>query len=101
MRSCANSIPMHIRISEDARADLRSIRDYIKEHDPAAAARVVTILLTSISQLEDFPLLGRPGRVDGTRELAVPRVPYLVIYTLPDAYHVDVERVLHARLKYP
>lgn len=48
-----------------------------------------------------FPFLGRVGQLDGTREMTVPRTEYRIVYTLPDDYHIDVERVLHAKLKYP
>lgn len=52
-------------------------------------------------QLGEFPLLGRPGRIEGTRELIVPRTPYILIDTFPDAYHVDIETIVHARRQWP
>lgn len=92
---------MHIRFSGDARADLHAIKSYIESLNPRAADRVMVSIFTTIEQLERFPFLGRPGRIDGTRELAISRYPYIVVYTLPDEYHVDIERVLHAAIKYP
>lgn len=86
---------MHVRISPRAKADLRSIHDYITERNPGAAALVVDRILIAISNLASFPLLGRPGRVDGTRELITRGLPYLVVYTLADEYHIDIERILH------
>jgi len=32
--------------------------------------------------LTDHPEFGRPGRVDGTRELVISRTPYLVAYRI-------------------
>jgi len=36
----------------------------------------------AIDRLRDHPALGRPGRVPGTRELVLPRTPYVAIYTV-------------------
>jgi toxin ParE1/3/4 len=58
--------------------DLESVRRYIAEENPRAAARVHAAILTSVGRLANYPSLGRPGRVDGTRELVVPRTLYIV-----------------------
>ncbi len=52
---------MHVRFSDDARADLRAIQAYINERNPVAAQRVIDAILLIAYQLESFPLLGRPG----------------------------------------
>ena len=57
--------------------------------------------MTTASLLENFPLMGRIGRVAETREFSVPGTPYFIVYTLPDEIHVDLEAILHERLKYP
>ena len=31
----------------------------------------------------------------------MPRIPYFIVYTLPDAYHVDVETIVHTSRNYP
>ena len=92
---------MHVRFSDAARADIRTIRDYLTPIDPVAAKRVVDFILTTAYQLETFPLLGRHGRVAGTREVKIPRYPYFIVYVLADAYHVDIEAVFHTRQQYP
>ena len=92
---------MHVRILDEAKADLKAIEDYIKPHNPAAAQRVIAAILTTISQLGSFPFLGRTGREPDTREISVPRVPYFVVYSLPDQYHVDIEAIFHTSQKYP
>ncbi len=75
---------MHVRISDDAHADLRAIQAYINERNPVAARRVIDAILMIAYQLENFPLLGRPGRVPGTREISVPQYPYFIVYTIAD-----------------
>ncbi len=92
---------MHLRLSDEAKADLRMVRDYLEPLSPQGYNRIIFAIFAAFDQLESFPLLGREGEVDGTRELSVPRTPYRIIYTLPDAYHIDVEAVLHGKRKYP
>ena len=52
--------------------DLAEIRAYIAAENPDAAQRVGVKLRESIHSLEQFPNLGKPGRVFGTRELSRP-----------------------------
>ncbi|MEO1151004.1 MAG: type II toxin-antitoxin system RelE/ParE family toxin [Pseudomonadota bacterium] len=92
---------MHIRFADDARADIHSIRDYLHPKNPAACERVLITIFATIDQLENFPFLGRPGRVEDTRELSVTRYPFVIVYTLPDDYHIDIERILHTSRQYP
>ena len=92
---------MLLRLSDDAKADLNGIKDYLEPRSPQGYTRVITATFTIFDQLESFPFLGRQGAVEGTREMTVSRTEYCIVYTLPDEYHIDVERVLHAKLKYP
>lgn len=92
---------MHIRFSADAEADLEQLAEWLHPRSAQGLDRLFTAVFTTIAQLEGFPLLGKEGRVEGTRELVVPRTSLIVIYTLPDAYHLDIERILDARRKYP
>lgn len=92
---------MHLKFSNKAEADLKSIHAYIAQHNRDAAQRIVTSVLISAYQLESFPFLGRPGRVEETRELSVPITPYILVYWLPDEYHIEVLHVLHERRQWP
>lgn len=92
---------MHVRLSADAEADLDILAAWLTPRSPQGLDRLLTAIFTTLGQLESFPLLGKSGGVEGTRELVVPRTSLIVIYTLPDAYHVDVERILDGRQKYP
>ena len=50
---------MRIRWQLNAVSDLANIRDYIAEHDPAAARSVVERVIGSVSRLNRFPESGR------------------------------------------
>jgi toxin ParE1/3/4 len=62
---------------------------------------VLTAIFTVAEQLESFPLMGRVGEVEGTREITVPRTPFRLIYTLDEPYFIDIVRVLHGARQYP
>lgn len=47
-----------------------------------------------------FPLMGRTGRLAGTWELVMARVPYVVIYVVKGD-DVTIQRVLHQRQQWP
>ena len=92
---------MNIIWSPEAIEDLVSLRAYISEEDPAAARRVVFRIIQSIEQLlPDNPQIGRAGRVPGTRELIIPRSPYIVPYRLQRTT-IQILRVYHGARRWP
>ena len=68
---------MRVRWTTDAADDLERICDYITESRPESARRVARSVVERIGTLETFPHLGRPGRVEGTREIAFPPLPFI------------------------
>lgn len=92
---------MHVRLSEDAEADLRAIFGYIAVRNPAAATRMIDGIITISIHLESFPMLGKEGRLKGTRELLAPGSPYILVYSLADEYHIEIERIIHGARKWP
>jgi len=72
---------MRLRWTRRALADLQRVADHIAADKPQAARDFVAELLDKVSQLESFPLLGRAGPLEDTRELIVHR-NYLVTYRL-------------------
>ncbi|MDP6345400.1 MAG: type II toxin-antitoxin system RelE/ParE family toxin [Alphaproteobacteria bacterium] len=91
---------MRILWSPQARDDLFRIFDHILADNPTAATAMLERIETSVTQLRDYPALGRPGTVDGTRELVVPRSPYIAAYeTLDNRVHILAVR--HAARLWP
>ena len=86
--------------SRQAVSDLEKLRRHIEARDPSAASKVATRILEAVRQLEQFPGMGRPGRIAGTRELVLKRTRYLVVYRIGrEAVHLL--RIFHARQKWP
>jgi len=79
---------------------LERARSYIAQHNPAAAVRIWQTIITAVGRLADRPNLGRPGRVEGTRELVVPRTRYIVVYAVLDG-DVVVVAVQHTAQQWP
>lgn len=91
---------MRVRWTRLALADLAAARDYIAREAPEAAARVVDRIEGAVRNLERHPALGRPGRVDGTRELVVPGTPFIVPYRV-HGDSVEILALLHAARRWP
>ena len=85
---------MRLRWRLAAGSDLAEIRDFISRNDPEAARAVVDRVILSAKRLESFPKSGRAGQVSGTRELVVPSLPYIVVYSCDDT-DVSIIGVLH------
>ncbi len=83
-----------------ALSDLDVTLEHIAEDNPEAAQIVGTRILAAVARLDQFPEIGRAGRRQSTRELAIPRLPYLLVYQLRQQ-HVVLLRVLHSSLLWP
>ena len=79
---------------------LSGLREYIARDRPNAAARIGSILLTTIAGLAKFPNVGRPGRIPGTREFVVPGTPYVVPYRVKGD-RIEVIAIFHGRQQWP
>jgi toxin ParE1/3/4 len=81
--------------------DLISLRAHIAEHDPTAAKRVALHVLYCVEHLlSENPHLGNPGRVPGTRELVIPKTPYIVPYRIRGTT-IEIARVYHSSRRWP
>lgn len=92
---------MNVNFTAEALSDLKQIHSYIAEFDTAAADRVISRIRQVTQIFENFPLLGREGIVENTREFAVTGLPYTIIYTIASATDIDILTIIHQRRKYP
>lgn len=91
---------MRIVWADPALRDLEAARTYIALDKPGAAQEQMELVLMAVRRLAEFPAAGRPGRRPGTRELFVPRTPYLVAYRIRGEV-IAILRVLHGRRQWP
>jgi addiction module RelE/StbE family toxin len=97
---------MRVRWTDPAHTDFLQILGYVARDNPAAAAGVGQRLLSAVDVIAAQPRLGRPGRIAGTRELVIPRLPYVAIYRIVDlaqaaTNQVEVLRILHGARQWP
>jgi toxin ParE1/3/4 len=87
--------------SPEAIEDLAALRAYIEQDDPAAAQRVTRHIIQNIETLlPNSPDMGRVGRVPGTRELVIPRTPFIVAYrVIGDT--IQILRIFHGARRWP
>jgi toxin ParE1/3/4 len=86
---------MIVAFTQSARADIAAIYDYIAPDSPTAARRVASAIERATHRLSTFPQSGRIGAVETTREIVVPRLPFIAVYRITsDA--VEVIAVFHA-----
>lgn len=71
---------MRVRWTAPAAADLDQIREYLQKYYPHFAQPTVLRVYQSIRSLKAAPHRGRLGRRNGTRELVLAPLPYLVVY---------------------
>ena len=92
---------MTVRWTDLALRDLTTIRTHIAGEDAAAADRIVQrINQVTRSLCEPVAYSGRQGKVRGTWELVVPRVPYIVVYQRNEEA-TTILRVLHSAQQWP
>lgn len=82
-----------------AQEDRRAIRDYIAGDNPIAALAMDELFSEKAARLANIPEMGKPGRVQGTRELVAHR-SYILIYAVK-ADQVQVLRLLHTARQWP
>ena len=91
---------MRLVWSPQAVRDADDLTAYIARDNPVAAIEVRDRIEQLVEGLLDYPRMGRPGRVPGTRELVISRTPYLVAYRVAGDT-ITVLRVLHGAQRWP
>ena len=86
---------MLIEWAESAVRDMEGIYQYrAREDGETFASSVIQRITATTERLTMFPLSGRRGSVDGTREVVVNGLPYVIHYTVDGAY-TRIVRVRH------
>ena len=91
---------MRIIWLESASLDLLEIAEYIASDNPHAARSVARVIRERTAKLARNPRIGRPGRVEGARELVIARYPCIVAYQV-DLDAVRILAVVHTARRWP
>jgi len=71
-----------LEFSVQALDDMEGLYEYLIDKNQDAAKRLVKRIYNACFNIEAFPLAGRVGNMDGTREFVIPRTKYVLIYKI-------------------
>ena len=91
---------MRIEWLEAAVGDFEEAVAYLDERNPQAARQLAVHIHKAVQGLKGNPKNGRPGRVEGTRELVVGQTRYIVPYRLQEDV-IEVLAVMHDAREWP
>ncbi|CAM5203747.1 hypothetical protein ARD30_23930 [Bosea thiooxidans] len=91
---------MRIVWTPRAQRNLRDAARYLTQFNPFAALSMIRTIRAAPTQLLHHPASGRPGRIEGTRELVVPGTSYVLPYRVRDG-RVEILAVLHTSRQWP
>ena len=91
---------MNIVWSRQAIRHLVQLRNYIAKDSEQNAALTASRILKAVDLLQSHPETGRPGRINGTRELIVPDTPWIIPYRIRRE-RLELIAVFHGRQKWP
>lgn len=91
---------MKLEWLSQALLDFNEIIDFISTDNPVAAVEQGDEIESQVTMLLDTPDIGRPGRIQGTRELVVVRTPYIAAYRVK-GHAIQILRILHSARRWP
>jgi plasmid stabilization system protein ParE len=89
---------MKIRLTHQASQQLISAYEFLE--GASAAVTQMKRIFAAIDLLETYPMAGRKGRIAGTREMVVPRTPFIIAYKI-ESSEVHVLAILHTSRRWP
>lgn len=90
---------MRVVWTPEAQQDRADVWDYIAADNPRAAARMDEIFSDAAARLIQHPMLGKPGKIPGTREL-IPHESYRLVYQI-DGETVWILTLVHTARLWP
>lgn len=89
-----------VRWTRVAIEDLDHAYDFIAARSPAGARAVIERVESALKALKGHPEIGRPGRVEGTRELVIPGTPFIFAYR-SFKKRLEILGFIHAARRWP
>jgi len=87
---------LSIRWTSPARQDILEATKHALDDDPAKAAKLAETIFKAVEQLALFPGSAPPGRIEGTRQLNLPKLPLVIVYRIGFT-DLHILRILHTR----
>ena len=91
---------MLVQWTPEALKDLDEAIGYIAMEDRGTAKNIAIAIKAAAKSLAKLPNRGRPGLVEGTRELLVPNLPYFFVFSIQNE-QVQILRLMHFSRKWP
>lgn len=91
---------MRVRLSPRARQDVHEIIRHIACDSPRNARLVRERIKDAVEQLRLHPESGRPGRIDGTRELVIGHTTHIAVYRIVDRT-LEIIAIIHESRQWP
>jgi toxin ParE1/3/4 len=92
--------PLKLYWTPLAVGQLKSLWQYLLSESAAHANEQLNRVLNTVEMLEQFPEMGRRGRIADTRELVVTSTPFLVAYRIRGG-QIQILAVLHGARRWP
>jgi plasmid stabilization system protein ParE len=87
---------MRIVWAEQARQEREAQYRFYLARNPDAARRMRTRVRERLDWLRQTPKGGRPGHVQGTRELVIPGTPWVIVYQ-ENPVQIEIVHFFHGR----
>ncbi|SHN64450.1 type II toxin-antitoxin system RelE/ParE family toxin [Desulfovibrio litoralis] len=87
---------MSISWAKSAQNDLLEIVNYlISQEDQKTAENIAKRIFKATDILVSFPLSGKLGKINGTRELYLRDLPYFIVYKVKEDRQAIIVRIIH------
>ncbi|WP_142779352.1 type II toxin-antitoxin system RelE/ParE family toxin [Agrobacterium sp. T29] len=78
---------------------LDEIGVHIEKDNPAAAARVISRIVSAVDMLVEQRAMGRVGRIRGTREAVLSDISYIIAYRVGG--DIEILTIIHTSQRWP
>jgi len=90
-----------IEWTEQTTEQLDAAHDYISlSNGEDVAVQIASRIVSSVLQLDTFPISGRAGRVPGTRELVISNTPFIAVYAI-EKTRIVILAIYHGAQRWP
>ena len=90
---------MRVVWTPEAQQDRLNVWNYIAADNPSAAVKMDALFSVTAARLIEYPELGKPGKIPGTRDL-IPHENYRLVYEI-DGDTIWILTLVHTARQWP